>query len=156
MGTVIALLLIAAMTQAHADTDRAHAEIPADARATIARANDDWLAAMKRQDAKTIVEPYADEAVFVMPSGETVKGKPAIEQLMQTRFGKSGRVIGGTLQQDNLVAAGSMIYEWGHADLEIAGGAGKPPSHSAGRYLTVWKRDASGRWRIIRNLSLAD
>jgi len=23
-----------------------------------------------------------------------------------------------------------------------------------GRYLTVWSQDASGRWRILRNLSL--
>jgi len=48
-----------------------------------------------------------------------------------------------------------MIYEWGKADLEIAGARGEPSSRSVGRYVTVWKRDASG-WRIIRNLSLAN
>jgi len=55
----------------------------------------------------------------------------------------------------NAVAASSMIYEWGKADLEIAGARGEPSSRSVGRYVTVWKRDASG-WRIIRNLSLAN
>ena len=64
-------------------------------------------------------------------------------------------MVGGTLQQDDLVAVGSMIYEWGHADMEVAV-AGRPSSRSKGRYLTVWKRDAAGRWRIIRNLSLGD
>jgi len=39
--------------------------IPVDARAAIDRANTDWLPAMKRQDAKTIAEAYADEGVFV-------------------------------------------------------------------------------------------
>ena len=132
------------------------AQVPADARAAIARANDEWLPAMQRQDAKTIVDPYADDGVFVMPDGESVKGRTAIEQLMRERFKRMGRILGGTLKQDDLVAVGSMIYEWGHAELEVAGTAGQPPARSTGRYLTVWKRDASGRWRIIRNLSLAD
>lgn len=130
--------------------------IPADARATIARANDDWLPAMQRQDAHAIVDAYGEDGVFVLATGETVTGRAAIEQLMQERFRRSGRIVGGTLKQDDLVAAGSMIYEWGHAELEIAGAPGKPPARSVGRYLTVWKRDASGRWRILRNLSLGE
>jgi ketosteroid isomerase-like protein len=65
-------------------------------------------------------------------------------------------MAGGTLKQDDLVAAGSMIYEWGHADLEMAAHSDVPASRVTARYLTVWQRDASGRWRIIRNLSLGN
>jgi ketosteroid isomerase-like protein len=57
--------------------------------------------------------------------------------------------------QDGLTIAGSLIYEWGHADLELVR-RNAPPVRSAGRYLTVWSRDASGHWRIVRNLSLPD
>ena len=154
---MVITLFIAALLQAQAavPSSSSHA-VPAEARAAIARANDEWLPAMKAQDAKAIVEPYADEGVFVTATGESVKGRAAIEQLMRERFSRSGRVLGGTLRQDDLVAVGSMIYEWGHADLELAGASGAPPAHTFGRYLTVWKRDASGRWRIIRNMSLGD
>jgi uncharacterized protein (TIGR02246 family) len=110
---------------------------------------------MQREDAKAIAEPYTDDAVFVLATGEAVRGRDAIEQLMRRRFSTMGRVTSGTLRQENLVAAGSMIYEWGRADLEIAR-TGEPPSRVVARYLTVWKRDASGRWRIVRNLSLGD
>jgi uncharacterized protein (TIGR02246 family) len=130
--------------------------VPADALAAIERANNDWLPAMKRQDAKAIAEVYADEGVFVLPNGDSVKGRPAIEQLMRDRFSRTGPVVGGTLKQDNLVVAGSMIYEWGHAELEVGGGANLPASRVIARYLTVWQRDGSGRWRIIRNLSLGN
>jgi len=130
--------------------------VPADARAAIARANKDWLPAMRRQDAKAIAEVYAEEGVFVLPNGDSVKGRAAIEQLMRDRFSHTGPVIGGTLEQDNLVAAGSMIYEWGHAEIEIGGRANLSASRVTARYLTVWQRDASGRWRIIRNLSLGN
>ncbi len=151
--TVLFLTLALAAQQSHATRS---ADVPADARAAIARANEEWLPAMKKQDARAIVEPYADDAVFVLPSGDSVKGRAAIEELMRSRFSTAGRVESGTLQQDDLVVVGSMIYEWGHADLEMAGARGGPPSHATGRYLTVWKRDSSGRWRIIRNLSFAD
>jgi uncharacterized protein (TIGR02246 family) len=130
--------------------------VPADARAAIERANNDWLPAMKRQDARAIAEVYADDGVFVLPSGDSVKGRAAIEQLMRDRFSRTGPVVGGTLTQDTLVAAGSMIYEWGHAEIAMGGRANLSASRVTARYLTVWQRDASGRWRIIRNLSLGD
>jgi len=150
---VTSLFIAMLLTQA---APPAAAPVPDDARAAIARANAEWLPAMQHQDTKAIVEPYADDAVFVDAAGVSVKGRPAIEQLMRDRFARTGRVLNATLQQDNLVVAGSMIYEWGHAEIDVSGVGGAAPARSVGRYLTVWKRDETGRWRIIRNLSLGN
>jgi len=125
------------------------------ARPAIDSANAAWLPAMEREDAAAIAAPYSDDAVFVTASGVSVRGRAAVERLMRERFPQMGRVVGGRLVQDGLTIAGSLIYEWGHADLELVRGAA-PPVRSAGRYLTVWSRDASGHWRITRNLSLPD
>ena len=152
--TAIWLLVFSLQTSPAAAT--AAGAVPVDARAAIERANDEWLPAMKRQDARAIAEVYADDGVFVLPSGDSVKGRAAIEQLMRDRFSRSGPVVGGTLTQDHLVAAGSMIYEWGHAEIAMGGGGNLSASRVSARYLTVWQRDASGRWRIIRNLSLGN
>jgi uncharacterized protein (TIGR02246 family) len=130
------------------------ADVPGDARQTIAAANDAWLPAMKQQDAAAIVEPYADKGVFVTATGQIATGRDGIGRLMRERFA-AGRVVDGMLQQDGIRMEGSLIYEWGHADIEIdrpGGGRAK----SSGRYLTVWKRSGTGKWEIIRNLSLAD
>jgi uncharacterized protein (TIGR02246 family) len=148
--------VIAALLQASSGAAASRAPVPADARTAIARANDDWLGAMQRQDAKAMVEPYAEDGVFVLATGKAVTGRAAIEQLMRERFRTSGTLVSGKLHQDDLVTAGSMIYEWGHAELEVAAAPGQPPTRSIGRYLTVWKRDNAGNWRIIRNLSLGD
>jgi ketosteroid isomerase-like protein len=129
--------------------------VPLAARRTITAANAEWLRAMKRQDIAGIVEPYDQDAVFVAATGEAVRGRPAIERLMRDRFAKIGRVVGGTIVEDGLTRVGTMIYEWGHADLQLSRDGGKP-TVSKGRYLTVWKPDASGHWRIIRNLSLPE
>ncbi len=152
--SVITMLLAAALQTT--SVPAAAGAVPADARAAIERANNDWLPAMRRRDAKAIAEIYADDGVFVLPNGDSVKGRAAIERLMRDRFSRTDPVVGGELRQDDLVVAGSMIYEWGHAELDLAGGANQTPSHVTARYLTVWQRDASGRWRIIRNLSLGN
>ena len=134
---------------------QSRAEVDASARTTIAKANAAWLDAMKREDVASIVEPYDDDAIFVTATGESVRGRSAIEQLMRERFSKTGRVTAGRIVQDGISAAGTMIYEWGHADLEI-GREGQAPMPVRGRYLTVWAKDGAGRWRITRNLSLPD
>ncbi len=128
--------------------------VPADARATIAAANAAWVPAMQRQDTAAIVEPYADDAVFVTATGESVQGRAAIARLMRDRFAKTGRLVAGTIAEDGLVKVGDLIYEWGHAEMRLAPPGGGADVRAAGRYLTVWRRDADGIWRISRNLSL--
>ena len=123
------------------------------ARPTIDSANAAWLPAMQRQDAAAVAEPYTDSAVFVTGTGETVVGRAAVARLMQQRFARR-RVIGGELVQDGLTLQDDFIYEWGHATIEMQPAAGGAPVRGRGHYLTVWHRDATGRWRIVRNLSL--
>ena len=83
-------LLLAAALQPPASATRSTQPIPDDARVAIARANTDWLPAMQRQDADAIVDPYADDAVFVTATGESVKGREAIARLMRDRFRRAG------------------------------------------------------------------
>jgi len=129
------------------------ADDPRAARLAIDRENADWLDAMKRGDADAIAAPYDDAGVFVTASGRSVVGQLAIAALMRERFAKEGRLVAGDIVQDGLTRAGPQMYEWGHVDLRLQR-SGENPTQVKGRYLTVWSQDASGRWRILRNLSL--
>jgi uncharacterized protein (TIGR02246 family) len=150
MASVLFVLL--ALAGPAPQADRA---IPADARAAIDKANSDWIPALEAHDAVRIAAAYADEGVFVMPDGSVVKGRDAVAQLYRDRFARMGTIVRGGIVQDGLTRQGSMIYEWGHADLELAHD-GAAPTHSRGRYLTVWQKNAVGRWVITRNLSLPE
>ncbi len=131
------------------------ADIPQDARATIAAANADWLPALKAGDAAKIAAPYADDGIFVSATGATVKGRDAIARLYVDRIAQMGKILSGELLQDGITRQGSLIYEWGHATLQVAREGGTP-AQSGGRYLTVWQQNRAGRWEIVRNLSLPD
>ena len=131
------------------------ATIPPDARATIEAANTGWIPALKKHDADAVAAAYAEDGVFVTATGDMVKGRGAIAQMMRDRFTQMGEVVSGSLIQDGLTRQGSFIYEWGHADLQLAR-QGAPTQRTSGRYLTVWKRGSGGQWQIVRNLSLPD
>jgi uncharacterized protein (TIGR02246 family) len=131
----------------------ADSPIPAAARKAIAAANAAWLEAMKHQDATAIAAIYGDEAVFVTPGGEALRGRAAIEKFERDRFATAGRVLTGTIEDDGLAHTGPFVYEWGHAALRVLRNDGTSGTVT-GRFLTVWAADRDGRWRIIRNLSL--
>ncbi len=151
MSVLFTVLLVACLCQPAITPG----EIPPEARATIAAANADWLPALKAGDAAKIAAPYADDGIFVSATGAAVKGRDAIARLYVDRVAQMGKVLGGELLQDGMTRQGSLIYEWGHATLQVAreGGA---PAKSGGRYLTVWQQNRSGRWEIVRNLSLPE
>ncbi len=143
-------MLVAALLAAAAGSS-----IPDAARKTIDATNAAWLDAMKRHDAAAIAAIYGDDAVFVTPAGDSLRGRAAIEAFERDRFATNGRVLDGSIADDGVTRTGKYVYEWGHATLRMAGPLGSP-STVTGRFLTVWAQDASGRWRIIRNLSLAN
>lgn len=146
------LLLVLTLSALAPAVQTSSSSVPPVARAEIETANKEWLPAMEARDAAAIAKPYADDGVFVAATGAIAKGRPAIEQMMRERFETMGKVIRGSLEQDGLTRQGTLIYEWGHATLEIAGPGGN--SRSTGRYLTVWQASPDGHWRIVRNLSL--
>ncbi|HEY3811921.1 MAG TPA: SgcJ/EcaC family oxidoreductase [Caulobacteraceae bacterium] len=127
-------------------------EIPADARAAITAANTDWVAAMKARDAGRVVEPYADDGVFVLSDGKVVSGKANILAMERARLAGGSVLVGGGLVDDGVARADGDVYEWGHGDLTFRKPDGQTVT-SRGRFLTVWRKSADGRWRIIRNLT---
>lgn len=128
-------------------------DLLAAARPAIEAANADWVPAMKRKDAKAIASAYAPDGVLVGPDGKAVQGREAVEAFYAQRMEGGFRFLRGSLVQDGVVLVpGPLIYEWGHADIEVERN-GKLV-HGTGNYLTVWKRNASGAWQISRNLAM--
>jgi uncharacterized protein (TIGR02246 family) len=151
---VIAAFALASKLAAQAPAGADSAAVPESVRAMIDSVNAAWIPQLQRKDAAGIAAPYADDGMLVTPTGETFRGRAAVEEAMRTSLARLGTAqVSGRLVQDGITRVGTLIYEWGHAELEISRPGGQP-AHSNGRYLTVWQQDSSGRWRILRNLSL--
>jgi uncharacterized protein (TIGR02246 family) len=145
--TCLALAIVA-----FASPQLAAAEDLASVKAMVAAANADWVEAMKAHDAKRACAPYAKDAIDIKPDGGVLSGRGAIEQATARRLATGPQMLGGVLVDDGVAqAAEGLVYEWGHADLRYRDAAGKAFA-VRGHFLTVWRKAADGRWRIIRNL----
>jgi uncharacterized protein (TIGR02246 family) len=141
----VGLILVASAAWADSSTD-----LIAEAKPTIEKANSEWLPAIQKEDAATLVEPYAADGVFITIAGQSVIGRQAIAQMYKDRFAKV-KILDGKIVEDGITVQGALIYEWGHADI-TAQTSGTTSQHT-GYYLTVWQRSSSGVWQIIRNLT---
>jgi ketosteroid isomerase-like protein len=144
---------IAAVTNSDAVSLRSANGVPLDAIRAIRIANNDWLPAIRRQDASTLAEPYAADAVFVTRAAQSIVGQNAISEFYFEAFHRSPRIVDGWLIDDGLVMQGGLVLEWGHSHVELQSSDGNRTSRE-GAYLTVWRRNPAGSWKIIRNLTL--
>jgi uncharacterized protein (TIGR02246 family) len=122
-------------------------------RARIAWVNRDWIEALKAKQAHRAVLPYAQDGINVGVDGHVQSGFAAIEQAMTDRLANGPYLIDGTLEDDGILPDGALVVEMGHARLHWKKANGED-LFTSGRFLTVWRHDADGEWRIIRNLVL--
>lgn len=122
---------------------------PADPAASIKAGNDEWVQAMERGDAKLMAHSYAADAVFCTRDGQCIQGHDAIEAFMQARLQKSGKAKQAAVDSRHHERDGDFVYEWGYAAVVAPDG-----KTGGGRYLTVWKPQADGSWKICRNIVL--
>ncbi len=129
----------------------ARAGEPPDAklRASVEAGNQGWVDGLKAGDAKPIAAAYDDEGLDCTGAGECLKGRAAVEAHYAERIAKLGRATWAEVRSKQTVRDGDYAYEWGEAEARFAGG-----KKIEGRYLTVWRRQKDGTWKIFRNVPL--
>src|SRR5437773_10171119 len=117
------------------------------ARAGIAAGNARWIAAFKRGDAGAVAALFAEDAVQFRRSGGVVCGRAATQSDFATLFGDNGSAD-ATITTANVWLVDERAYETGKFTFTFHP-AGKPPATNAGRYVTIWGRQADGSWKIV-------
>jgi len=118
-------------------------------RADIDRGNQEWVDGMKSRNAELMARAYATDAVFCNPKGDCLNGHDAIVAYFGARVASMRDVASAKVTSKKMVQDGDLAYEWGVAEVTFDDG-----TNFGGRYMTVWRHDADGNWRIVRNLAL--
>src|ERR1700744_836345 len=81
------------------------------ARATIDKANADWIGAMKAKNAARLAEPYAEDGIFVVANGRAMLGGAAIPDFYRERLANLVQVLDGGIRHDGMTqGADGLIY----------------------------------------------
>ena len=161
---VVPLLVVAACTTKSAapTTDTAAAKAPpsaavsdeSTARKDIEAANARFLDAIARGDTAGAVANYSPDAVVMFPNESAWKGAEAVRKGF-AGFLSSVAVKDGHATTDDLMVSGDLALETGHYEWTLVPKGGKA-IQDKGKYLTAWKRQPDGTWKIIRDINNSD
>jgi ketosteroid isomerase-like protein len=109
-------------------------------RATTARRTDGWM------------EFIAEDGAMIRSTG-TITGRAAIRQAMAKAFADTSFSL--TWEPDQADASADLGYTNGHYRARFRDDKGNEAVRT-GRYLTVWKKQADGSWKVVRDIGVQD
>lgn len=108
-----------------------------------------WTKASQRGDTATVLSLMTEDAVFMVP-GRDPFGREAFESAAGTM---NGTRIDGANEIVEVQVLGEWAFTRNHIDLTITPPEGEPIRRD-GYTLTLFRKEADGRWRLARDANL--
>ena len=117
-------------------------------------ADSSLAAAVEAKDADRTASFYADDAVQLPVAEPLVSGRAAIREEWAKVYGIPG--FSNTSRLESVeVSGGSLAYTRGIYASTMLGPDGKPTTER-GKWITVWRLQADGTWRVAADISNTD
>ena len=124
----------------------------AEVRKAIDRGNAQWVEAWDKADASLIAALFTEDGVLMGRNGKIFKGPKQIFERMNTVLTSAGKGVKATVTTVDLWLDGNTAYETGTYSYKYQEN-GKPVNDE-GRYVTTWKRQPDGSWKIVADLGV--
>ena len=117
----------------------------------VKAADTQWAKAPAAHDVETTLSYYADVAYAMPPNQEMASNKSSIRKIWTDRLAK-GTDVTWTPGVADISSAGDLVYLEGYYIDTTKPAKGKgAPSLERGKYLSVWKKQADGTWKVVAN-----
>jgi uncharacterized protein (TIGR02246 family) len=118
----------------------------------IEQGNQAFIDAFAKGDAAALAAVYDADGSRLSPTGEVVRGTAAIAERVGEFLQKVGTVK-VTIATENLWVIDDMAYETGKYTFTFTPQE-EPERTLAGQYVTIWKRQDDGGWKIYADMSV--
>jgi len=122
---------------------------PANEADAVKQADADWAKACAAKDIEQFMS-FVDPNARFWQGGEGVR-LAAIREEFRQSFGDKSFSLKWTPVDANVASAGDLAYSTGTFTLDGTDANGQP-THRSGSYLTVWKKSADGKWKVIEDI----
>lgn len=132
---------------------RVHAASPTDAgaQAGLLAADKAWATAYSAKDLSKSAAAVDSQAALLWPNAPAVVGKTAIAKAIQDDFSQGN--LSWRANSARVARSGDLGYTIGDYTLKsVSGGA----VVDNGKYLTVWKKEADGAWKVLLDMFNTD
>jgi uncharacterized protein (TIGR02246 family) len=153
------ILTLVAATAALAQTPKQAAAVSAasvdalaEARSAIEKGNAQWSEGWAKGDAAMVASIFAEDGVQLSGSGKLIKGRQQIMERQKTAMAGADPGVKVTVTTTNVWLDGDTAYETGKYKYEYTE-KGKP-GKDEGRYVTIWKRQKDGSWKLAMDMGV--
>jgi uncharacterized protein (TIGR02246 family) len=110
---------------------------------------DAWIAASKAGDLPTLMDMMTDDVIFMTP-GRPPFGKAEFAADCERM---KGAALDARAEVQEIEVFGPRAYIRNHVQAELTF-PGQPPRRMSGYAMTILRKEADGRWRIVRDANL--
>ena len=138
--------LVALSAGCSSDTSSADAK-------TINAQSEAWSKAGQAKDAGKYASFFADDATVMMPNEPVFKGMDSIKAVLLPMMQDPNFSL--SFKADKTEVSGILGYTQGTLSLTTTARNGKPFTDT-GKFLTVWKKQQDGSWKVIETIFNSD
>lgn len=135
---------------------RASAPVPASAPSQLMDADRAFAAAAAARGLDGWMSFFAPDAVRLTPGAEPVRGTDAIRASDAPTFANPAVRLTWAPVDGGLFADGSHGWTIGRYEVHRRAADGSDTVAGRGRYVTLWRREANGTWRVILDTGSPD
>ena len=151
--------LIGALALAGCATDAPPPAEPPDTRAAdeaaIHAAVKEWSAAAQAKDAEKFASFYTEDGVLMLENAPDARGIAALREGIAGMMQDPNFALSFAADKVEAARSGDLAYETGSYTLTMSDPQGNPATQN-GHYVVVWKKDASGTWKVAVDAPVSD
>jgi uncharacterized protein (TIGR02246 family) len=120
-------------------------------RTAIRQADENYVKLANAKDFKGAAALYAEDAIVLPPNQAAVQGRAAIQAFLEASPPTSNFQV----QILEIEGGADLAYERGTYS-ETVTPTGAAPIEDRGKYLTTWRKQADGSWKMLRDIWNSD
>ncbi|PYQ15780.1 MAG: hypothetical protein DMF80_07745 [Acidobacteria bacterium] len=121
-------------------------------RAAVQRADSAMSEATARRDLAGFLAFLSEDVWFIPNGAETAVGRDGVARLWAALFQERGPTLTWRPTEPDVASSGDLAYTRGEFESKGTDREGKPSTRT-GRYLTVWRKQVDGSWRVAVDTS---
>ena len=123
--------------------------------ASLVRAERAFMDDVARRRLEGWVDAFADSAATFPPGSLVSVGREHIRKGMSATFADTSVHVAWHPAYATLAASGDLGYTYGYYRWTSRDEKGLPAPPAEGKFLTIWRRDDAGRWRVVVDMGNA-